>query len=218
MWKEHPKFQKFQVRTVGVLVLVLLGLYLGFAVANRDWDSLMHTLLFVVAVVAFIVASGLVVGFVWTLVKLFTWEDAGDLKTRVAETAGVMSVPVFYKSVTVLRRFLFAIAGVYMVVSVLSLCYWLFSGRSMMSLAASVFDAVPFLATFVIYVGGFFISANLIVELFRIFRPSTRTWTDGRHLKTVARLLLGVFACLVLLFIASCVCAVINDSGKPASE
>jgi len=41
-----------------------LGLYLGFAVANRDWDSLMHTLLFVVAVVAFIVASGLVVGFV----------------------------------------------------------------------------------------------------------------------------------------------------------
>jgi hypothetical protein len=106
-------------------------------------------------------------------------------------------VPAFFEPVSRLRRFLFASAGVYTLISVALLAYWLFIGKSMVSLVAPVFDAVDtlpaFFAMLLTYIVGFFLSANLIIELIRIFRPSTRTWTDGRHLKMVVRLLLGSF-------------------------
>jgi hypothetical protein len=52
MWEEHPEYQKFQARMVGIIVLTLFVLYAGFAIVNRDWDLLKNTLLLAGALVA----------------------------------------------------------------------------------------------------------------------------------------------------------------------
>ena len=69
MWEEHPEYQKSQALMVGVLVLMLFGLYVGFAIVNRDWDLLRKTLLLAGALVGVL---GLLSGLAWLVVKIFT--------------------------------------------------------------------------------------------------------------------------------------------------
>jgi hypothetical protein len=77
MWEEHPEYQKQQARTIGVLLVLLVVGYAGWAVAEHDWDLLRQVLLFAGA---FIIALALVFGFVWTLVKIFTRKPADNTK------------------------------------------------------------------------------------------------------------------------------------------
>lgn len=69
MWEEEPWYQKQQAKKIGLTVLGLFALYLGWAVVHRDWDLLKGTL---VAGGCLIAALGLLVGLVWVLVKVFT--------------------------------------------------------------------------------------------------------------------------------------------------
>jgi hypothetical protein len=69
MWEEHPEYQKFQARMVGIIVLTLFVLYAGFAIVNRDWDLLKNTLLLAGALVAVL---GMLSGMAWLVVKIFT--------------------------------------------------------------------------------------------------------------------------------------------------
>jgi uncharacterized membrane protein len=77
MWEEHPEYQKAQTRLIGFLLLLLLIVTVISLAVAHDWDSLKQVLLFAGA---FIIALGLVFGFVWLLVKIFTRKHADDTK------------------------------------------------------------------------------------------------------------------------------------------
>jgi protein-S-isoprenylcysteine O-methyltransferase Ste14 len=77
MWEEHPAYQKRQALAIGVLLLVLLVVCVANAIIARDWDSLKQILLFAAG---FVIALGLLVGFAWALVKIFTRKHAGGSK------------------------------------------------------------------------------------------------------------------------------------------
>jgi hypothetical protein len=69
MWEEHPEYQKAQAKMIGLIVLAVLLLYLGFAIMHRDWDLLKTTLK---VAAALIIALGILSGSAWLLVRFFT--------------------------------------------------------------------------------------------------------------------------------------------------
>ncbi len=69
MWEEQPKYQKAQAKLIGV-VLVLLFIYgVVCCISERNWDLLRQVLLYAGALV---VASGLLSGTAWLLVRILT--------------------------------------------------------------------------------------------------------------------------------------------------
>jgi hypothetical protein len=79
MWEEHPEYQKQQARWIGLGIAALIVLYIVFAVIHHDWDLLGQVLLFVAD---FAMALGLVFGFVWLVVKIFTTRNANKSKSK----------------------------------------------------------------------------------------------------------------------------------------
>ncbi len=77
MWEENPEFQKQQGRLIAVLLLFLVVVYVVGAIVTRDWDLLEQVLLFTGA---FVIALGLLFGFVWVLMKIFTRKRREDSK------------------------------------------------------------------------------------------------------------------------------------------
>ncbi len=69
MWEEHPEYQKRQARMIGLIVLALLLLYLGYAIIHRDRNVLKTTLQVAAAV---IIALGVLSGSAWLVVRFFT--------------------------------------------------------------------------------------------------------------------------------------------------
>jgi hypothetical protein len=114
-----------------------------------------------------------------------------------------MNALAFIGPASKLRRFLFAVAGICTVVSVMLLVYWPLSGSSLMILSASAFDTFDSLpaifAMIMMYFGGFYFCANLIVELIRMLKPSSGSWTDAKHFKMVRRVFVALLLLLVVL-------------------
>jgi hypothetical protein len=79
MWEEHPEYQKYQARMIGVLLVLLVVGFAGYAVDERDWDLLKQVFLFTAA---FLVAAVLLVGFAWVLMRIITWKWANGSKNR----------------------------------------------------------------------------------------------------------------------------------------
>ena len=84
MWEEHPEYQKQQARMIGLGVLALLLLYLGYAIIHRDWDLLKTTLQ---AAVALVIALGILSGSVWLLVR-FVSRFCSRLRRRKEPPSG----------------------------------------------------------------------------------------------------------------------------------
>lgn len=61
MWEEHPDYQKAQMRFIGIMVAVGIGVCLGWAVFQRDWELFRGISLVVGGVVlALLILVGLV--------------------------------------------------------------------------------------------------------------------------------------------------------------
>ena len=69
MWEEHPQYQKQQARMVGLIVLGLFALYLGWALVHGDWELLKGTLM---VGGCFVAALGILSGSAWLLMQMFT--------------------------------------------------------------------------------------------------------------------------------------------------
>jgi hypothetical protein len=69
MWEEHPENQKKQARLTGIIILLLLALFLGYAVVHHDWDLFRQTLLIAGALVT---AIGILSGAAWLLVRILS--------------------------------------------------------------------------------------------------------------------------------------------------
>ncbi len=69
MWEEHPSYQKQQAAIIGLIVLALVLLYLGYAAVHRDWDLFTGTLKFAAAL---LIALGILSGSAWVIVRLLT--------------------------------------------------------------------------------------------------------------------------------------------------
>jgi len=79
MWEEHPWYQKQQMKTIGVLIVVLFVVYVGYAVSEHDWHLLRQILLYGAAL---LIAMGLLSGTAWLLVKIFTRGQTKDPQER----------------------------------------------------------------------------------------------------------------------------------------
>jgi hypothetical protein len=84
MWEEHPEYQKQQARLIGLLLAGIAVFYAGYAIVEHDWVLLKQVLLFTGA---FIIALGLVFGFVWTLMKIFIHKRTGGTKIKDSHDA-----------------------------------------------------------------------------------------------------------------------------------
>ena len=69
MWEEHPEYQKAQMRLIGLGLAALTIVGIIYSAHEHDWDLLRQILLMARGV---LMALALVLGFVWTLVKVFT--------------------------------------------------------------------------------------------------------------------------------------------------
>jgi hypothetical protein len=79
MWEEEPWYQKQQMKTIGVLIVVFFAVYVLYAVSERDWHLLRQTLLFGAAL---LIAMGTLSGTAWLLVKIFTRGQTKDSQER----------------------------------------------------------------------------------------------------------------------------------------
>ncbi len=77
MWEEHPWYQKQQAKTLGVVLLTVLLIYSAYFIIEGDWNYLKN--LWIVTV-ALVVIMGLLVGFVWMLLKIFGPKRNDDFK------------------------------------------------------------------------------------------------------------------------------------------
>jgi hypothetical protein len=64
-WEEHPEYQKFQAKIIGILVLLGFALYIGYSIKECDWDLLENTIkfggAFVLVLAAFPMCAWLIV-------------------------------------------------------------------------------------------------------------------------------------------------------------
>lgn len=69
MWEEHPEYQKHQAKMIGVLILLVLALYIGYSIKERDWDLLKNVIEFTGAFVVVLAAFPLCAWFILKLIK-----------------------------------------------------------------------------------------------------------------------------------------------------
>lgn len=75
MWEEHPEYQKQQAKMIGVLILLVFALYVGYCIEEQDWALLKSVLEFAGAFIAVLAVFPICA---WLLVKLLKRNRTND--------------------------------------------------------------------------------------------------------------------------------------------